>query len=143
MGMTTEEIASDLWRQAEAYAQQALVHLWNGRETGAEPAQTQEITRIRLIIYFLFPQLADWQRNFVEVLYWQRQILKCNFQIDRSWIKPGLRADIERLTNENEQAFMSIAATVRQKINYQDLTPIQRELFRREFFEIPVSASPG
>ena len=143
MGMTTEEIASDLWRQAEAYSRQALVHLWNGQETDVNPAQSREITRIRLVIYFLFPQLADWQRNFVEVLYWQRQILKCNFQIDRNWIKPELRSDIERLTNENEQAFMSIVTTVRERINYQDMTPVQRELFRREFFEIPLPASPG
>jgi hypothetical protein len=143
MEMTTEELANEFWREAEAYSRQALIHLWNGQETGTDPAQTREIARIRLVIYFLFPQLADWQRNFIEVLYWQRQILKCNFQIDRNWIKPELRDDIERLTNENEQAFMSIVTTVKQKINYQALTPVQRTLFRREFFEIPLPASPG
>jgi hypothetical protein len=143
MEMTTEEIADGLWQQAEAYSQQALAHLWNGDDSATDPAQSREIKRIRLVIYFLFPQLADWQRSFVEVLYWQRQILKCNFQIDRNWIKPGLRQDIERLTNENEQAFMSIVTTVKQKINYESLTPVQTVLFRREFFEIPLPASPG
>jgi hypothetical protein len=141
--MTTEETADVLWEDAEAYTRKALPYLWPGADDSETAAHTLEVSRIRLMIGFLFPQLADWQRNLIEVLYWQRQILKCNFQIDRSWVEPAQRKDIERLTMENEQAYMSIVTTVKDKIDYSKLTSVQKELFRREFFEVQAPSTAG
>lgn len=141
--MTYEETADVLWEEAEAYTRKALPYLWPCQEGTDDTEHKLDVSRIRLMIGYLFPQLADWQRNLIEVLYWQRQILKCNFQIDRNWVQPGQRKDIERLTTENEQAYMSIVTTVKDKIGYEKLTPVQKELFRREFFEVQAPPVAG
>jgi hypothetical protein len=71
-------------------------------------------------------------------LYWQHQALRVLVNADRKVILPDAKTQFDRLTNEVEREFMTLLAVVKKQIKHETLTAVQKEIFEREFFTIPL-----
>ena len=138
--MEVSQNAIALLAAASEYAKTASNHLWGQQArddkktpSAAEPQQIQA----RLRIHFLFPQLLDWQRGLLLTVYWQRKAFILLIQASRKGLSDSLKSDLERLTNQIEQNFMSLLQSTRELMGGWKFTPLQQEIFETEFAGVP------
>ncbi len=128
-----------LLEQAEEYVQTALRYRTQADPKAAISGQTKDHQGLaaHLRIHFLFPQLSDWQTEWLLVLYWQRQALTRLVNTPQRGLPPLLRSRVERSTRQIEHCFMAMVAQIRNLTSAVAMSPVQLALLDREFLRIP------